>query len=218
MPIHNVKRTLLVLAFSCGLLALPGLAAAQAVEAEAKPPVDILPAMSVADNVDAPQDLEETHPPVRLTPDKSEIIKLDREARTIVVGNPEHLNVLADTSKTLILVPRQPGATHFTVLDGHGEVIMQRHVIVASPKERYVRVRRSCAMSDNKDCQETSVFYCPDMCHKVNIAAEGGDSGGGSSGGKSGEKAENNGNNNGSGDEAEAETPQESVSQEEAAP
>ncbi|HBR68752.1 MAG TPA: hypothetical protein DEA55_05180 [Rhodospirillaceae bacterium] len=217
MPIHNIRRNLLVLAVSCGFLAFPGAASAQAIEAEAQPPVDILPAMSVADDVDVPQDLAETHPPVRLTPDKSEIIKLDREARTIVVGNPDHLNVLADTSKTLILVPRQPGATHFTVLDGHGEVVMQRHVIVASPKERYVRVRRSCAMSDNKDCQETSVFYCPDMCHKVNVAAEGDDSGGGSSSSKSGEKAES-GNNSGGEAETEAETPQESDTQEEAAP
>ena len=42
---------------------------------------------------------------------------------------------------------------------------MQRHVIVASPKEKYVRIRKSCASS--KGCQPTQVYYCPDMCHEI---------------------------------------------------
>jgi len=130
--------------------------------------VDILPAMTLSDDL---EDFEgaETHPPVRMTPDKSELIRLDRKAATIIVGNPSHLSVLADTSKTLVLVPQQPGATHFTVLDSHGEVIMQRHVIVASPKEHYIRIRRACASVEDDGCQETSVYFCPDMCHEVNL-------------------------------------------------
>ncbi len=167
-------RTIPTLILVFGLLAMLPIssALAQAEVHDAAPPVDILPAMTISDDVDLPDDAEETHPPVRLTPDRSEIIRLDRESRTIIVGNPDHLSILADTSKTLILVPRMPGATHFTVLDGHGQVIMQRHAIIASPKERYIRIRRSCANSDDEDCQETSVYFCPDMCHKVNVMAE----------------------------------------------
>ena len=52
-------------------------------------------------------------------------------------------------------------------MDATGNVVMQRHVIVASPKEKYVRVRRSCATAENKNCQTTQVFYCPDMCHEI---------------------------------------------------
>ena len=48
---------------------------------------------------------------------------------------------------------------------------MQRHVIVGSPKQKYVRIRKSCS-GNQKDCQPTQVYYCPDMCHKVNIAME----------------------------------------------
>jgi hypothetical protein len=108
-----------------------------------------------------------THPPVRLTPDKSELVRLDSDAVSIIVGNPAHLSVLADSSKTLVLVPKAPGATYFTVLDAQGEVIMQRHAIVASPKKQYVRVRKSCAKSGDDNCQATQVFYCPDMCHEI---------------------------------------------------
>ena len=67
-------------------------------------------------------------------------------------------------------VPRQPGATSLTLLNGENKVIMQRHVIVASPKEQYIRVRRSCINGGN-DCAPTRVYYCPDMCHEVQIMA-----------------------------------------------
>lgn len=48
---------------------------------------------------------------------------------------------------------------------------MQRHVIVASPQEKYVRIRRSCASGED-GCQATSMFYCPDMCHEVQVNPE----------------------------------------------
>lgn len=128
------------------------------------PVVDIVPAKSV----DVETTLNNnTHPPVRLTPDKSELIKLSADVTTIVVGNPAHLSVLAESARTLVLVPKMPGATHFTVLDSNGNVIMQRHAIVASPKKQYVRVRKSCAKSTDDNCQGTQVFYCPDMCHEI---------------------------------------------------
>lgn len=113
---------------------------------------------------------EDTHPLVRLTPDKSELIRLDTPAKSIIVGNPAHLSVLMENTRTLVLVPRDPGATSLMVLGENGRVIMQRHVIVASPKEKYVRIRRSCAaVPGGADCPETSVYYCPGMCHPVAI-------------------------------------------------
>ena len=170
MPIIYVARIIFLLFIALFLFPLSPAQAQSA--ADNSSPVDILPAVTISNDLDFPEDAMETHPPIRLTPDKSEIIRLDRKSRTIIVGNPDHLSILADSSQTLVLVPRMPGATHFTVLDGHGKVIMQRHVIVASPKERYVRVRRSCARSEDDNCQEVSVFFCPDMCHKVNIVSE----------------------------------------------
>ncbi|MAE50983.1 MAG: hypothetical protein CMH27_04160 [Micavibrio sp.] len=108
---------------------------------------------------------EITHPPLRLTPDKSSIVTLERSAGSIIVGNPAHVNILADSANRLIVVPRAPGASFFTVLDKDGQLLMQRHVIIASPKEKYLRVRNTC--SSGTDCQPTSVYYCPDMCHEI---------------------------------------------------
>lgn len=137
-----------------------------------QPPLDILPAAEARERGLDYNDQTHTHPAIKLTPDKSELVRLERPAASIIIGNPNHLSILADSSQTLVLVARAPGATHFTVLDKDGEVIMQRHVIVASPKEKYLRVRRSCAGSEGDNCQPTSVFYCPDMCHEIMLGAE----------------------------------------------
>lgn len=134
--------------------------------------VDILPALSSPENISHFDESEATHPPLRLTPDKSELVRLDRKAASIIIGNPSHLNILAENARTLVLISRIPGATYFSVLDPVGDVIMQRHVIVASPKKKYLRIRRSCAASENRDCTETDVYYCPDMCHEISITGE----------------------------------------------
>jgi len=71
-----------------------------------------------------------THPQLNLTPDKSEMIRLSEKAASVVVGNPNHISVLLDTPDTIIVVPRQQGASHFTVIGESGNIIMQRHAVV----------------------------------------------------------------------------------------
>lgn len=114
---------------------------------------------------------EETHPMIRLTPDNPLIVHLDSNARSLMVGNPAHLNAILDTVRTVVLVPRDPGATYLTVIGKDGKVIMQRHVIVAAPAEKYIRIRRNCAGagSNSAACVETSMYYCPDMCYETKI-------------------------------------------------
>lgn len=117
----------------------------------------------------------DTHPLLRLTPEKSEIINVDTDIKSLIVGNPLHLNVIMDTTKRLVLVPRSPGATSFTALDENGKVIMQRHVIVNGPDEKFVRIRRSCNAASTSgrgavNCQDFSMYYCPEgLCHPVNV-------------------------------------------------
>jgi Flp pilus assembly secretin CpaC len=136
--------------------------------------VDIIPAhTATGEGTNAPfKDDEATHPILRVTTDKSEIITLDRDAASVIVGNPLHANVMADSVRKLVVIPRAPGATYFTVLDTDGNVIMQRHVIVGSPKEGYVRVKKVCNKDSGEGCKNTNVFYCPDMCHEIGSTTE----------------------------------------------
>ena len=138
-----------------------------------------------------------TDPPVRLTPDKSELIRLDEDAEVVIVGNPAHASVLTENKRLLVVVPQLPGATHFTVLGDEGKVIMQRHVIVATPKERYLRVRRNClgvaspsgsAVPD--DCRTTRVYYCDGMCHEIAVPEEDGEGGEQDAAGEAAQNAE----------------------------
>lgn len=108
-----------------------------------------------------------THPQLSLTPDKTEILRLDQDAGTIIVGNPNQLSVVMETPRSLLLVPRQPGSTFLRILDPEGKVMMQRHVAVATAAKSYVRIRRSC--NGASGCEDTSVYYCPDTCHAVDL-------------------------------------------------
>lgn len=131
---------------------------------------DLMPAVT-NDDTGSAENITATHSILRLTPDRTELIDLDADAQSIIVGNPAHASVLMDSPRKLLVVPKSPGATHFSVLGKSGDVIMQRHVIVASQKEKYVRIRRSCA-NGNRDCRPTSVYYCPDTCHEVLVDNE----------------------------------------------
>lgn len=132
---------------------------------------DMMPAMTNENTKEITVQGGDTHPPVRLTPDKTEMVHIDEPAGSIIIGNPAHLNVMLNNPRTLLLAPRVPGATQLTVINNSGKVIMQRHVIVSGPKEQYVRVRRACVNGGNT-CQPISVYYCPGgLCHETQILA-----------------------------------------------
>jgi hypothetical protein len=109
-------------------------------------------------------------PPLRISPDKPEVIQLERDAVNVLVGSDETLRAVPDTNRTIVLIPKKPGATYFKAIDADGKIIMQRHVIVGAPEKgnKYLRIRRACA-NDDTNCKQYSVYYCPDMCHEVNV-------------------------------------------------
>lgn len=111
-------------------------------------------------------DGEDTHPPLNLTADRAELVRLDTDAASVIVGNPENVNIQMENRKLMVLTPAKSGATYMTILDDSGKVVMQRHIIVSSPKNNYIRIRRSCN-GNMKNCAQTTVYYCPGMCHAV---------------------------------------------------
>ena len=146
------------------------------VTAQAENMADLL---SNTNHVDMPNVSNETsgalpmaYPILNMTQDKSEMIKLKGEAASVIVGNPAHINVMLDTPTTLIVVPRKAGASHFSVLGKDGNIVMQRHVVVGAPKEKYVRIRRSCNANSGSNCQSTSTYFCPGTCHEVQENAQ----------------------------------------------
>lgn len=107
---------------------------------------------------------------IRLTPDASRIVRLTEDAASVIVTNPEHARVILDSPRLLIVLPRQPGSTSFTVLNSKGESILEKNIVVAtaSAKKQYVRIRRMCGQSGaGSDCVPVSYYFCPDGCFEV---------------------------------------------------
>ena len=112
---------------------------------------------------------------LRLTSNRNQIIRLNQDAASVIVNNPVHAAVMLDSPRLLIVMPRAPGATSFSVLDSAGNIILQKEIIVTNVQPKYVRVRRMCAGGDSS-CVPTAYFYCPDGCYEVTAV---GDTGGG---------------------------------------
>lgn len=111
---------------------------------------------------------------IRLSPDRTQILHLDEDAASVVVSNPDHASVVLDSPRLLVLMPRLPGSTSFTVLNAKGAVILQKDVVVTGTEKHYVRVRRACNSGDTS-CASSSYFYCPDGCYEVStVAPDGG--------------------------------------------
>lgn len=112
------------------------------------------------------------HGALRLTSDKNVLVRLEQNAASVIVNNPEHAAIMLDSPRLLIVMPRQPGATSFTVLNDGGDIILQKDIIVTNAQPQYVRIRRMCGSGDSS-CLPTAYYYCPDGCYEVTPIAPG---------------------------------------------
>ena len=109
---------------------------------------------------------------LNVAPDKPEILRLDQEASSVIVGSPKYASVTLDSPTTLLIMPRAQGSTSLTVLNKRGDIIMERRLIVGGPQDNYVRIRRACTPS-MQGCVPSQVYYCPDGCSEVSLGDEG---------------------------------------------
>ncbi len=166
-----IKNTFFVALFICA-----GVLSALSAQAQDVQPAqgDLLPVMSgtTQENGVVATPRFTDYPDLRLTSDKPVVLNLDADASNIIVGNTDHVGVLPDNPRNLVVIPRKPGSTYLQVLGVDGAIIMQRHIIVgvAKPSENYIRVRRSCR--GEADCEQYSMYYCPGMCHEMGVAGD----------------------------------------------
>lgn len=116
---------------------------------------------------------------LHLTMNKDELVRLDQDAASVIVNNPAHAEVTLDSPRLLIVMPRAPGATSFTVLNAKGAVILTRDIIVSGTQApRHVRVRRICQGND-ASCVPSAYYYCPDGCYEITPVGQAGPQAGG---------------------------------------
>ena len=74
--------------------------------------------------------------------DQATMLRLERPAAEIVVGNPSIADVSVQSGKVLVLTGKSFGETNLIVLDAEGKVIINRRVVVQEPRTGFVTVYR----------------------------------------------------------------------------
>lgn len=74
--------------------------------------------------------------------DQATMLRLERTAAEIVVGNPSIADVSVQSDKAIVLTGKSFGQTNLIVIDPEGKVIINRRVVVQESDSGYVTVYR----------------------------------------------------------------------------
>ena len=79
---------------------------------------------------------------IKVLVDQASVLRLERPAAEIIVGNPSIADVAVQNSKTIVLTGKSYGETNLIVLDSSGKSLINRQVVVQEPRGGYVTVYR----------------------------------------------------------------------------
>ena len=82
---------------------------------------------------------------VQVLVDQATLVRLDRPAAEIVVGNPSIADVSVQSSKLLVVTGKSFGETNLIVMDADGKVVANRQLIVQEPRTGFVTMYRGGA-------------------------------------------------------------------------
>ena len=74
--------------------------------------------------------------------DHARVLKIDRAAETVIIGNPSIVDVTVHDATTLVLTGRSFGITNLVIIDRDGRSIIDQEVAVQSDEAGTVRVFR----------------------------------------------------------------------------
>ena len=74
--------------------------------------------------------------------DRAKVVRINRPADTIIIGNPAIVDATIQDSQTLVLTGRSFGVTNLIVMDVDGEPIVDETIIVQAHEQNTVRIYR----------------------------------------------------------------------------
>ena len=98
-----------------------------------------------------------------MTIDFAKILRLDRQAATIVIGNPGIADATVEDEKTIVLTGKAAGTTNLIVLDEEGEEIVNAQVRVSSNVQQLTTVFYG---------GERQTFSCAPTCEQVILVGD----------------------------------------------
>jgi hypothetical protein len=84
-------------------------------------------------------------PVVAVLIDQATLVRLERPAAEIVVGNPSIADVSVQSGKVLVVTGKSFGETNLIVMDADGKVFVNRRLVVQEPRSGFVTVYRGPA-------------------------------------------------------------------------
>jgi Flp pilus assembly secretin CpaC len=84
-------------------------------------------------------------PDVNVLIDQAALVRLERPAQEIVVGNPSIADVSVQSGKVLVVTGKSYGQTNLIVMDPDGKVIVNRKLIVQDPRTGSVTLYKGSA-------------------------------------------------------------------------
>ena len=84
--------------------------------------------------------------------DKVEMIRADRTASVVQVGNPEIADVNVASAKSILVLGISTGETSLLLLDATGNVIKNINVVVIAKEERRVTIHQGTSATKSLDC------------------------------------------------------------------
>ena len=110
--------------------------------------ISFLPVAAQADDV-------AQRPQMRVDYDQAAVVKLDRAAKTVVVGNPLIADALLVSDKTVYVQGRMFGNTNIIAIDSDGNEVLNTYVTVGAPLTQQVTLYRGPIGQQNMACAPT---------------------------------------------------------------
>ncbi len=81
-------------------------------------------------------------PGIEVTMNQAKIVKLARNADTIIIGNPDIADASVQDASTVVLTGKGFGVTNIVILDGEGTPIIDEQITVTRATASSVRIYR----------------------------------------------------------------------------
>lgn len=94
-------------------------------------------------------------PDIVVMVDQASLVRIERPAAEIIVGNPSIADIAVQSGKVLIATGKSFGETNLIVIDADGKVILSRRLIVQEPRTGFVTLYRG---------SERQTLHCAPYC------------------------------------------------------
>lgn len=94
---------------------------------------------------------------IGITLGKTEPLRFDQPVSTVLIGDPEIVEIAVESVRLVFLTGKRVGETNLLVLDRRGDEIVRYDVVVAPEFDRHVTINRGTASPATMSCDPRCV-------------------------------------------------------------